>query len=230
MSGSLDGTSPAPTAERQFIRGVSHPLPAGERLLWEGAPGFGAVLSHVFHWQWIAGYFAVVFGYWAVVTESPIGSDVWWGAALFRLVLSGFVLGTAVGLSKAISLTTWYAITTQRVVLRIGMVFSVSINVPFTLIESAGVGRFRDGSGQVTLVIATGHRIAYSALWPHCRVFRLNQPEPVLRGLADAERVGRILADAVVAAAAADPRTRIERGSDASPVPDPHALPHHAGA
>jgi hypothetical protein len=214
----------------QYIRGVPHPLPAGERLLWEGAPQMRLLATHVFHWRVIATYFAIMLGWWLASTPEPVGGDVWVSSLFVRVSLSAFVLGLAFGLAKAVASTTWYAITSQRVVLRIGMVFSVSINVPFKLLASAGVGRFKDGSGQVTLVVAKGHRIAYSVLWPHCRVFRLNQPEPVLRGLPNAEEVGRILADAVVASSANDAASRVERGGESSRVVDRHAVPQPAGA
>jgi hypothetical protein len=160
----------------------------------------------------------------------PVGTEVWYASVLVRVSLTAFVMGTVFGLAKAVSSTTWYAVTTQRVVLRIGMVFSVSINVPFKLLESAGVGRFRDGTGQVTLVLSKGSRLAYSALWPHCRVFRLNQPEPVLRGLGNPQQVADILADAVLAAATADGASRIERTGDAPRVESPRGVPQPAGA
>jgi hypothetical protein len=49
-----------------------------------------------------------------------------------------------------------------------------------------------------------GNRIAYIALWPHCKVFSINQPKPVLRALRNADEVAAILRDAVVADADSD--------------------------
>ena len=37
--------SAAASGAPQYIRGVPHPLPSGERLLWEGAPSTGAVAT-----------------------------------------------------------------------------------------------------------------------------------------------------------------------------------------
>jgi hypothetical protein len=213
----------------QYIRGVPHPLPAGERLLWEGAPQMRLLATHVFHWRLIAAYFAIMLGWWLVSTPESVGSDVWVSSVFVRVSLSAFVLGLAFGLAKAVASTTWYAITTHRVVLRIGMVFSVSVNIPFKLLVSAGAGRFKDGSGQVTLVLAKEHRLAYSVLWPHCRVFRLNNPEPVLRALPNAEEIGRILADAVVASSASDAASRVERGGESSRGVERHGVPQPAG-
>lgn len=212
----------------QYIRGLPHPLPAGERLLWEGAPAMRAVATHVFHWRWIAAYFAVMLGAWLVSTPETVGSSIWWSSVMVRVVSSAFVLATAFGLAQAVASTSWYAITTHRVVLRVGMVFSVSINIPFALLKTAGVGQFRDGTGQLTLVLNKPERLAYSALWPHCRVFRINHPEPVLRGLPEPEKVARILADAVLASSTADAMTRVER-SEPRRVVDRHAVPQPAG-
>jgi hypothetical protein len=102
----------------------------------------------------------------------------------------------------------------------------MSINIPFKLIESAGLGTFKDGSGQVALSLIKGNRIAYIALWPHCRVFRFTQPEPVLRGLDDPQHVAEILSKAVAKAADAD--TRLERVSGARG--GSMAMPAHVGA
>jgi len=167
--------------EPRYIRGVPHPLPDGERVLWEGAPSARAVAAHVFHWRLLAVYFGVMLAFWFASTTEAVGTPVWWSALLVRVVLAGFVLATAYLLARLVASTTWYAITSERVVLRIGMVLSMSINIPFSLIGAAGVGRFRDGTGQVLLQITPGHRLAYIALWPHCRVFHVNQPQPVLR-------------------------------------------------
>jgi hypothetical protein len=103
----------------------------------------------------------------------------------------------------------------------------MSINIPFKILESAGVGVFKDGTGQVTLKVQPGNRIAYIALWPHCRVFRFNNPEPVLRGLEEPQQVAQILARAV--AEAADVDTRVERGAAADRVSGSVGAPATAG-
>jgi hypothetical protein len=72
--------------------------------------------------------------------------------------------------------------------------------------------------------------LAYIALWPHCRVFRLNQPQPLLRGLMEPQRVATILADAVAAAAAADGTSRVERAGESSRVVDRQTVAQPAGA
>jgi len=181
----------------RFIRGVPHPLPAGEQLLWEGAPDARAVATHVFHWRPLAGYFAVVLLLWGVATDAPVGSPAFQSGLAIRLGLAVAALAVALGTAVAVARTTWYAITTHRLVLRIGMVLPMTINLPFTLLHAADLGVFRDGTGQLRLTLQRGHRLAYIALWPHCRVLALTHPEPVLRGLTDPRKVGAILARAV---------------------------------
>jgi len=198
----------------QFIRGVPHPLPAGETVLWEGAPTAGALATHVFHWRFLAGYFAVMLTIWVATTDLAVSSDAFRAGLLLRLSLVAAVMGIIVMLSRVVARTTWYAITSQRLVLRIGMVFPMSINVPFSIVESASVGQFKDGTGQVALRLNKGNRLAYVALWPHCRVFALTQPEPLLRALPNAATVGGILAQAVAESAAAS------GAAPASPAPE----------
>jgi hypothetical protein len=210
----------------RYIRGVPHPLPDGEHIVWEGAPSVGAVARHVFHWRLVAAYFMAMLALWGLTTDVVRGTEEYAAAASLRAAAVVFVLACVFGLSRAVATTTWYAITTHRVVLRIGMAFPMSLNIPFAVLESAAVGRFRDGTGQLALNITAEHRLAYIALWPHCRVWRINRPAPLLRGLEAPEAVARILTAAVTEAAErerlvaeTEVSTRIERPGTARPVP-----------
>lgn len=185
-----------------YIKGVPHPLPPGESVLWQGAPSARAVATHVFHWRLFAAYFAAMLVLWLATTESVFGSPEFLAGLGVRVGLSLLVLAIVFALSRLVAGTSWYAITSQRLVLRLGMVFPMSINVPFTIVESADIARFKDGTGQLRLALAKSSRVAYIALWPHCSVWRFASPQPVLRGLTDADAVGGILASAVARAAA----------------------------
>ncbi len=207
-----------PTQMAQYIRGVPHPLPAGEHVLWEGAPDPNAMATHVFHRRLFLLYFAAMITWWGLDTAVAFGSSEFVASLGVRLGLSAIVLGVVEMLSRVSARTTWYAITNKRIVLKIGMVIPMSINIPFQLVQSAGVGMFKDGTGQLMLVLAKDHRLAYVALWPHCRVFQLNRPEPTLRGLRDAQRIGALLVNAVAAASADDSSTRVERTTSREPT------------
>lgn len=182
-----------------YIRGVAEPLPAGERLLWEGAPQAGLVATHVFHRRLVWGYFLLVLAWWGVTTVGSLPMSEWGPMLAVRVALSALVVGTVEVLAQVVARTSWYALTSKRLVLRLGMVLPMTINLPLRLVQDAAVGRFTDGSGQIALSLVPGERIAYIALWPHCRVFSFSHPKPVLRGLAQPEQVATLLRDAIVA-------------------------------
>ncbi len=210
-----------------FIRGVAHALPDGERLLWQGAPDSGLVARHVFHRWLVVGYFALVTGWWLVGTIGTVEQDAFLPMLGMRLGLAALVIGTVEFLARVVARTTVYAITSRRLVLKIGMVLPMSINLPFSLVRNAAVGRFRDGSGQIALSLVPGSRVAYIALWPHCKVFSINQPQPVLRGLRDADAVAALLRDAVIADAAERGEALEVPGASSAPgvAPDPVLQP-----
>ncbi len=219
-----EGAAPA-----AYIRGVPHPLPAGEHVLWEGAPAAGAVATHVFHRRLFALYFLCMIVWWMASTTVAFGSTEFLAGLAVRLGLSAIALAVVETLSRVTARTTWYAITNKRLVLKIGMVVPMSINLPFSRLQSAGVAAFKDGTGQILLTPQKEQRLAYVALWPHCRVFQLNHPQPMLRGLTDAKAVGALLASAV-AAAADDQQSRIERTTVPEPALDVGAVGHPVGA
>jgi hypothetical protein len=183
-----------------YIRGVPHPLPEGEQLLWEGAPAADAVATHVFHRRALAVYFAVIMMWWMWSTTLAFGSSAFIAGLALRVGLAAIALGVVEMLSRVTARTAWYAVTNRRVVLKLGMVVPMSINLPFSRVQSVGVAVFRDGTGQVLLTLQKADRLAYIALWPHCRVFQFNHPQPLLRGLRDAHAVAALLAKAVEAA------------------------------
>ena len=187
-----------------YIKGVPHPLPAGEHVLWEGAPDARAMAVHVFHRRLVAAYFGARLLWGGVATTEPVTSPVFVSGLVLRVVLTLLVLGIAEGLARASARTSWYAITNRRVVLRLGVVLPMSINIPFSIIDGARIGTFSDGTGQLVLTLGKAHRLAYIALWPHCQVFRLTHPEPVLRALRDPKAISALLVNAVAAAGEAN--------------------------
>jgi hypothetical protein len=219
-----DTPGDADSATPVFIRGVAHALPPGERLLWQGAPDPGLVARHVFHRWLVIGYFALVIGWWAYSAWGTVEMDAFLPMLGMRLGLAAIVIGTVEFLARTVAKTTVYAITSKRLVLKIGMVLPMSINVPFTVLLNAAVGRFRDGSGQIALTLLPGNRLAYVALWPHCKVFKLTQPQPVLRGVSDPEAVATVLRDAVMADAAERAETLEVGGATRSSAPAASAV------
>ncbi len=72
--------------------------------------------------------------------------------------------------------------------MRIGIVLTLTLNLPFRVIESAGLRTYADGTGDIPLSLAGKEKIAIIHLWPHARPWRFARPEPMLRAIPDAPR------------------------------------------
>lgn len=177
--------------------GLPEPLPAGETQLWQGAPEARVVAREIFHIRAVAIYFAVLLA-WKLFADwhdgvAPVD------ALLGTLKVAPLpLLGIAMlyGLAVAVSRTTLYTLTDKRVVMRIGMVLSVTYNIPLSQVAAADLRKDGDGSGDICLRLTDGQRIAYPHLWPHARPWRLARPEPSMRCLPDVAGVASLLSQA----------------------------------
>lgn len=204
-------------AESEFVRGLPGPLPAGEDILWQGEPRWWRFAVSSFHVRVVAAYFFILV-LWRIANGIGAETNVAISAGVSWLVFSGaFVVGGILLSALAISRTTVYTITTQRVVMRIGVVLQITVNLPFKLIQHAALKTYRDGTGDISLSLTSGdNRLGYLVLWPHARPWRFERPEPMMRYVPDAARISELLAEAMQAAAAE--RARAER-DDADCVP-----------
>jgi hypothetical protein len=48
--------------DSQQIEGLAEPLPAGERVLWQGAPRWTSLAIHAFHVRKLVIYFGIILG------------------------------------------------------------------------------------------------------------------------------------------------------------------------
>jgi len=174
------------TDDRTWIRGVSQPLPAGERLLWSGAPASRPLARHAFHVRLVAGYFAllILLGLAGALREGATATQIMTAAGI-QCGLAAFVVIGILVYAHLTAKSTVYAITDRRVVLKAGLVLPTTINIPFRLIEAAECRQFSDGTGQISLRLTRPDRIGFLHLWPHVRPWRLRYPEPMLRGLVE---------------------------------------------
>lgn len=175
------------------IEGIEESLPEGEAILWQGAPHARAVARHVFHQRTIALYLLALsaLALWPGIQARGI-ADALKVAPLLLLVVGVVLAAIEVG-ARLVARTSLYVITDKRVVLRVGVAFPMAINVPLRLVQDAGLRVFGDGSGEVKLGLDPSVRLAWLALWPHARSWRLRQPEPLLLGLPDPRTVGAVL-------------------------------------
>jgi hypothetical protein len=178
--------------------GLPEALPAGERLLWQGAPDWRRIAIDVFHLRALAVYFALLLVLRAgFVVADGGGAMAVLQAWAWPLSLALLALGMLAVVARLTAKNAAYTITDKRVVMRIGIVLTVTYNIPFKRIASAGiVKRGRAGQGDLVLQLVGRDRIPILQLWPHARPWRIARPEPALRGLPEVEAVGRILMQA----------------------------------
>jgi hypothetical protein len=110
-----------------------------------------------------------------------------------QLLLVGAVLGGFLWLGRWIARSTTYAITDRRLVMRLGVIFPLTVNIPLRYIMGAQVKRFGDGTGQIALQLDPKERLAWIVLFPHVRPLSFTNPQPLLRGLTDPTKVGEVL-------------------------------------
>lgn len=183
------------------VRGLPERLPEGERILWQGAPAWHVLARRAFHLPALAVYFGALVAWRALDVLASGGNfaqAAFAAATLLPLALAAAAI--LAGLAYAVGRTSLYTITNRRIVMRIGIVLSITFNLPFRAIEGVGLHVNADGSGDLPLSLAAGDRIAYLHLWPHARPWRVSRPEPMLRAVPDAARVAGILREALVAA------------------------------
>jgi hypothetical protein len=117
---------------------------------------------------------------------------------------------------------TIYTVTNRRVVMRIGLALPMTINLPFSAVQSAAVKRQADGTEDIVLELMPEHRVSFIAAWPHLRPWRLGRTAPMLRGLPVTAGASQVLARAL-AASAAQPVSGMDASREATPVRFPGA-------
>ena len=180
-------------------------LPAGERVLWQGAPHWRALARDALHVRGLALYLGLIVTWVA-------SSAAWHGLSATEVALKtgGAALIAAAPVALAFAYA-WlaaraaaYTITNQRVVIRMGVGLQLNLNLPFSKIDAAALTPKRDGTGSIALKLAPGAKgLGWIILWPHARPWTFGAAQPMLRSLPDAARAGRVLAEALAATAAA---------------------------
>ncbi len=180
--------------ELEAVPGLPEKLPAGEHILWQGSPDWRRLANEAFHVRRIAIYFALMLVLQVLLSWEPsltlVGNLAPLALSASLAVLGLGLLSLAAWLSAS---TTMYTLTNRRVVMRIGIVLTVSFNFPLRWIAAAHI---KPDSGDIALELKTADRIGYLHLWPHARAWELKQPQPQLRSLNDAAAVGALLHDA----------------------------------
>ncbi|MCW2310423.1 photosynthetic complex putative assembly protein PuhB [Rhodoferax antarcticus] len=183
--------------EFEAAPGLPELLPSDEKILWQGAPSWSILAIQAFHLRKIGIYFLCLIALECIflvndgVTSSEIFTALVKSSLIAALALS--MLGVVVWFSTK---TTMYTITDKRVIMRIGIVLTLTFNLPHQRIASASIKNYKGGSGDLALSLYPTDRIAWLHLWPHARPWKVGQPEPALRCIAQVDKVSSILLSA----------------------------------
>ncbi|KPP93885.1 photosynthetic complex putative assembly protein PuhB [Erythrobacter sp. HL-111] len=161
---------------------------ADERILWKGRPDRRVLARTAFHTRSVAIYFALLVGF------SLAMGNYQSAAIITALGIAGLgVLNLLAWLSVR---STLYILTDARLIMRIGIAIETRINVPLKQISAAHLKQRGRDHGDIAVELKGERLLGYLLMWPHVRPFRLARPEPMLRGIAEPEKVARLMADA----------------------------------
>lgn len=203
--------------EFEAAPGLPEALPVDEKILWQGAPDWRQLALHAFHVRKLTVYFAVMIGLQGMVIRHQEADLI-----LASLMTSAMLALTAVGMLTAIawfaSHTCLYTLTNKRIVMRIGIVLTMTFNLPLIRLAGAALKPRARECGDIALRIKGPDRIAYLHLWPHARAWRLKNPEPSLRCVARASEVAEKIAQAWRAANPGEAALLGQQADPASPT------------
>lgn len=170
--------------------------PKGEVVLWQGRPSTWALAMQAYGLRWILGYFALLILWRASVGAGDAGLAGALAYGLPYVILAALCCGIVLAMAAVQARTTVYTITSSRVAMRIGAALTVTLNLPFAELESAGLDLRRSGSGTLALKMKSDMQVSYAVCWPHVRPWHMSPTQPALRCIPDAKAVAGILADA----------------------------------
>jgi len=187
----------APEHEFEAQPGLPEPLPRNESIIWQGKPELKSFAMHAFHLHWFALYFGVMIVLKAIAVSRSVGgwSEEWsgfvWalGLSLSALMMIGLLAYWSVN-------ATMYTLTNRRLVMRIGIVLTITFNLPLKRLAQAGVHLYKDGSADIPIKLQAEDKIPFLHLWPHARAWKLAHPEPMMRCVPDGAKVAQLFADA----------------------------------
>ena len=182
------------------IRGLPENLPAGEKILWQGAPAWRVLAKDALHVRKVLFYFGILL-MWRLVSARADGDSLYQALVsavpLLSVATAGLIVLTA--LAWLLARSTVYTITNRRLVMRFGIALPMTVNVPFGVVESVASTVDANGYGGIALKLSGDDRIAYLNLWPHARRWQFARPQPMLRSIPDVASVSEIISNALVA-------------------------------
>lgn len=177
------------------IPGLPEVPPAGEEILWQGRPQVWALLKSALAFWWVMAYFAglALWRFAVVVDVMPFGQAV--AVSIPFLVLGGIVAVLLWLTALVQARATIYTVTNRRVAMRVGAALTVTINVPYTQIESADLDLRNNGTGTIVFTTLGDTKFSYLVLWPHVRPWHFDT-KPALRCIKEADKIAALIGEA----------------------------------
>lgn len=198
------------------VPGLPEALPKGEHILWQGQPDSLRLAREAWKLNWVLGYFALL-TFWRVGVSS---ASVPFTEALLHgvpFVIAGAIAGLILyGLATAQARSTMYTLTNKRAAMRIGAALTMTLNLPYVQIGTAGVTTTKKGFGTIAFELMGETRISYIMTWPHVRPWHIRRAQPAFRAIPDAARVAQIFAEAA--------ETRVSEPKVARSISTPDAI------
>ncbi|MFK8082894.1 MAG: photosynthetic complex putative assembly protein PuhB [Granulosicoccus sp.] len=190
--------------------GIPAPLPPGEHIVWQGSPNVWEIAKNAFHIRKIVVYFALILLIQAVSIQQmgPSSSGISLATTTLLSVLGLSILGLLAYLTSRVTI---YTITNKRVLIRFGIALQMTVNLPFSQICAADVRVGKNGNGDIPLAVKDSKRISYLVMWPHVRPWNFSRPQPMIRSVADVQKVARIIHDIAAESSATQRRVDNEK-------------------
>ena len=184
--------------EFEVMPGLPEALPRNERILWQGVPSAYLLAVHALHLRSLGVYFVLMLLLQTLYLAGEPDSAVWPSVAL-STVLAGVCLLLLSVVAWYAARNTRYTLTNRRIVMRIGMVLTITLNIPLKQIQSASVRLMKDGAGDLALGLSGPQRLGWLHLWPHAKAWSFRRPEPALRCIPQVQQVADLFAQAWMA-------------------------------
>ena len=177
--------------------GLPERLPADEQILWQGSPDAKALAISAFHMRKLSIYFVLLTlaCAWPAI-ETGAGPWAMLLAVKWIVPLTVVAMVSVWILAFMTARTTVYTLTNKRVVMRLGIVLTVTFNLPLKRVSAADVRDLAGGFGDISLALTGEDQIAWVHLWPSVRPWRFSKTEPTLRAIPDSRAVAAQLRDA----------------------------------
>ncbi len=126
--------------EAERAAGLTHPLPAGERILWQGAPDRRLLGARVFRFRLLGLYVVLAMAFVmaaAVQGGWPVGQAI--GMTLLALPCAAAGALVLVLLGALMARTTRYTLTNRRIILHIGVAYDRTVSIPLSAVVDARI-------------------------------------------------------------------------------------------